>query len=473
MIAGCEKLNRIFKERASKTALVYRDKNWTYSELLSEGRRRIAFWQGMGFQKNARVLLLPGDRAEFLFSVLAGALGGYQLVLISQKATSDEIQHIRNVSHPDLEWNCGRVGELSTDFNGEVLFQNVLVIFFTSGTTSLPKGVCHKFESLCANADAFNQRAELDKNVRMLHIMPIGYMAGLLNTFLSPIIAGGCVVLGDVFDVRSALSFWETAQSNAVNALWLSPTMVATLIPLCRGEKIPLWAHTNLKHVFVGTAPLHSATRIAFRERIGVDCLESYGMTECMLVAVNSTTTPNEDHSVGHLLSGVKGEIRRPNGLALPAGQEGDLWLRSDYSLVGYLDPAGGKSVSVFDHSGWLNTGDIGRLEEDGRLTITGRRKDLIIHGGTNVSPKAVEDVLLGFSGIQEAAVVGIPHPFWGEEVLAYLILDSNFKLDELALRAHCCSHLNTDAVPSRFLILREFPRSSSGKIQKHILSKI
>jgi acyl-CoA synthetase (AMP-forming)/AMP-acid ligase II len=427
----------------------------------------------MGLQKNARVLLLPGDRAEFLFSVLAGALGGYQLVLISQKATPDEVQHIRNVSQPDMEWDCGRVGEPMTEVNGDSFFQNVLVIFFTSGTTSLPKGVCHNFETLCANADAFNQGAELDESVRMLHVMPTGYMAGLLNTFLSPIIAGGCVVLGEVFDVRSALSFWETAQSNAVNAVWLSPTMVATLIPLCRGEKIPVWARSNLKHVFVGTAPLHSATRIAFRKRIGVDCLESYGMTECMFVAVNLTTTHNEGHSVGHLLSGVKGEIRGPDGLTLPAGQEGDLWLRSDYSLVGYLDPAGGKSVSAFDHSGWLNTGDIGRLEEDGRLTITGRRKDLIIHGGTNVSPKAVEDVLLDFAGVQEAAVMGAPHPFWGEEVLACLILDSNVRLDELALRAHCCSRLNPDAVPSRFLILKEFPRSNSGKVQKHMLSKI
>jgi len=359
------------------------------------------------------------------------------------------------------------------EISPEIVFHNVRVIFFTSGTTSLPKGVCHDFETLLANAEAFNHCAGLEADVRMLHVMPTGYMAGLLNTFLSPIMAGGSVVLSDVFDVRSVLDFWKTAQRNNINAMWLTPTMAATLASLCRGGATPDWTRLNLRYVFVGTAPLHAATRGVFRDRFGVDCLESYGMTECMFVSGNSPAIPNPDHSVGLLLSGVEVEARDSEGAALPAGQEGDLWVHSAYALIGYLDVVSGKPVLATGVDGWLDTGDIGYLGTDGRMTITGRRKDLIIHGGTNVSPKAVEDVLLAFPRVRDAAVVGVPHPYWGEEVLACLILDSGTCLDESALRAHCAARINSDAIPGRFRVFEEFPRSSNGKVQKHRLRDI
>jgi len=472
MSAGCQRLALIFTERANETALVYGNRSWTYAELLSEGQRRAQHWQAMGVQPGARVLLLPADRSEFLFAILAGCWGGYELVSVSQKASADELQYIRNVTQPHIEWS-GDSGELPTEVAGESTFYNVQVIFFTSGTTNHPKGVCHKFETLLANADAFNRCTGLGESVRMLHVMPNGYMAGLLNTFLSPIMAGGSVVLGDVFDVRSALDFWRTAERGDVNAMWLTPTMVATVTALCRDDTISDWARKNLRYVFVGTAPLHAATRMAFYERLGVDCLESYGMTECMFVSVNPPTMPNPSHSVGLLLPGVEAEARGSDGTVLPVGQEGDLWLRSAYMLDGYLDETSGLPVSAVNMDGWLDTGDIGRLDVDGRMTITGRRKDLIIHGGTNVSPKVVEDVLLGFPGVNDAAVVGAPHPYWGEEVLACVIPETGLGLDSSDLRVHCAARLNPDAIPGRFLILEEFPRSSSGKVQKHVLRKM
>lgn len=469
-MTACTRLTEIFRSGSERPALSVAGRTLSHGELLAEGQRRADHWHATGLRPGARVMLAPGERSEYLFAVIGGALGGYELVSVSQKATAGEIEHIRRVTRPDLEWRRLPDDSRAAPAPREATFHNVPVTFFTSGTTSLPKGVCHDFETLVANAEAFNRRAGVDATVCMLHVMPTGYMAGLLNTFLSPLIAGGRVVLGEAFDARSALTFWEPALTEDVNAVWLSPTMAATLARLCRDDSVPAWTAAHLRRVFVGTAPLHAATRNAFRDRFGVDCLESYGMTECMFVSVNDPRAPDPGSSVGLLLDGVEAVARDAAGTTLPAGGEGDLWVRSPYSLAGYLDPDSGRPVPALGADGWLDTGDIGIVDAQRRMTITGRRKDLIIHGGTNVSPKAVEDILLAYPGVRDAAVVGVPHPYWGEEVLACLTLEHAATLDEAALRAHCARQLSPDAIPGRFRVLDEFPRSSGGKVQKHLL---
>jgi acyl-CoA synthetase (AMP-forming)/AMP-acid ligase II len=191
-----------------------------------------------------------------------------------------------------------------------------------------------------------------------------------------------------------------------------------------------------------------------------------------MFVSVNSSADLELEGSVGLLLSGVEVEVRDPNGVVLPPNQQGDIWLYSSYILAGYLSADDLQLVSALSENGWLDTGDIGRVDVDGHLFITGRRKDLIIHGGTNVSPRQVEDVLLKCPGVKDVAVVGVSHPFWVEEVLAFLIPEPGVLLDEKALYDFCGESLNSDAVPSRFIFIDSFPQSGNGKIQKHILRK-
>ena len=333
MIESCQLLNKNFVKYAGKSVLLCDERSWTYTELLIEGWRRVKYWQSLGLTKGTRVLLYsPNNRLEYLFSVLACSLGGYEAVSVSQKASSSEVRHICEVTQPDLEWGNIRV-DLPTEINIiDASFENVNVIFFTSGTSSLPKGVCHDFATLLANAHSFNQKAELDVGVKMIHVMPTGYMAGLLNTFLSPLMAGGSVVLGDAFDVKSALSFWKLVRDRNVNSMWLTPSMVAALGPLCKGAETQSWMRSNLRHVFVGTAPLHAATREAFYNHVGVNCLESYGMTECMFVSVKPAAVPGLEGSVGLTLAGVEIEVRDSFGAALSPNQEGNIWVHSNLS---------------------------------------------------------------------------------------------------------------------------------------------
>jgi acyl-CoA synthetase (AMP-forming)/AMP-acid ligase II len=247
--------------------------------------------------------------------------------------------------------------------------------------------------------------------------------------------------------------------------------MVAFLLRMNRNPQAPAWVRQNVKHIFVGTAPLPNSTRVAFEETFGCPLLESYGMTEVLLVASNVLQATRDGRSAGRLMKDVLVHARGPEDQPLSGSAEGELFVRTPFSLAGYLDPESGKEVSPL-RDGWLPTGDVGFVDGERNLHITGRLKDLIIHGGTNVSPRAVEESILRFAGVDDVAVVGVAHPFWGEEVVAFVQPAAGRTVGELRdrLMAHCRSELAPDAVPSRFIEQRELPRNSTGKVQKHLL---
>jgi acyl-CoA synthetase (AMP-forming)/AMP-acid ligase II len=247
--------------------------------------------------------------------------------------------------------------------------------------------------------------------------------------------------------------------------------MAALLKRLNRNSNMPVWTKNNLKHVFVGTAALPQKIQQDFETTFGVPCLESYGMSEILFVSSQSTMYSIKRCSVGRLLNNISIHTRDQQGNILPAGTEGEIWVNSPYTLSGYLNPDDGNIESPLI-DGWMQTGDFGYIDQEGYLFITGRIKDLIIHGGTNVSPKAVEDVLLHHHSILDAAVVGKEHPFWGEEVTAFLILKPGVRFDAHTISAFCKLYLSPDAVPTNYKIVDEFPRSSNGKILKNRLKE-
>jgi long-chain acyl-CoA synthetase len=293
----------------------------------------------------------------------------------------------------------------------------------------------------------------------MLHVMPMGYMAGFLNTVLCPLVAGGTVVVSTQFSAQSAADFWKDAIAGSVSALWLSPTMAALVTRMTRDQFSVDWVKENAKHIFVGTAPLPATVKDAFESKFSVPCLESYGMTEVLLVAVNLPNQSAKPASAGKILPEV--DIR--------AEENGDLFIRSPFSLTRYIGSAEQEAIEFIVQS-WFPTGDIGHVDDDEYLYITGRKKDLIIHGGMNVSPRAVEEAIYRFPGVQDVSVVGRPHAFWGEEVAAFIVLHKGQSFDQKAFSSHCEKILSPDAIPSVIKIVEELPRSSTGKIQKHLL---
>lgn len=463
-----ERLTADFHSRPGAVALVADDVSFTRGELLREAAARAQAWRELGLREGARILLPSKDRVEYLVSFLAASIGGFSIVSVSQKATEEEVRHVRELSRPDLVWDPGSAPAGGESPDRPPAFRDVPVLFFTSGTTSLPKGVRHRFANLVANAEAFNETALLTESVRMLHVMPTGYMAGVLNTFLSPLAAGGCAILGLPFDAASSLSFWTRPRRHGANAVWLSPTMAATLARVLRDDTVPAWTASNLRHVFVGTAALHPSTRERFRAVFGVDCLQSYGMTECMFVSVNPPGSPPDLESVGIPIRGVELATRR-DGDPDSYGTEssGDLLVRSPYVMDGYL----GSGEPGEPATEWLETGDIAEIEPSGHVRITGRRKDLIIRGGLNLSPRRIEDALLSIPGVVESVVTGQPDPFWGEVPIAWIVLEPSAAWDEPAAKEIVRARLGGDSVPARFHRLPALPRNGSGKVATALLA--
>jgi acyl-CoA synthetase (AMP-forming)/AMP-acid ligase II len=455
-----------------KIAIIDRDRHLTYRQLGARAQGLAAALEARGLAPGARIAVKLPNGIEYATCYLAGIFGGYTIVPINTSLPPDDIDYILRLTAPALIIDAlDRLPSAVEQPLRGVRSDSATVfgIFFTSGTTSRPKGVCHLSETLLANAWAFNQHVGLDEATRMLHVMPMGYMAGVLNTILCPLMSGGTIVLGEQFSAAKALNFWKPAIAHGANAMWISPTMAALLTRLCRGAQLPAWTAASLEHVFVGTGPLPASVQAGFESTFGVRCLESYGLSELLLVSANMSAHTPVPGSVGPVLAGVEAQARDRDGHPLPPGATGSLFIKTDGAMVGYLDPDTGV-LDPLASGAWFDTGDTGYQDEDGHLHITGRTKDMIIHGGMNVSPRAVEDVLMSHPHVRDVAVVGAPHPFWGEEVAAFIILEEGAVFDEHGLKEYCTARLGPDAVPTLLRVVERFPYSSTGKVQKNAL---
>jgi acyl-CoA synthetase (AMP-forming)/AMP-acid ligase II len=340
-------------------------------------------------------------------------------------------------------------------------------IHFTSGTTNLPKGVPHKVAALLGNADAFNREFGLSRDNRFVHVMPMAYMAGFLNTLLGAFTAEASIVLAPQFSAQSVLRFWEPVARYGGDTLWVSPTMLATLTRIDRSTIGIEHCRKRAMRIFSATAPLPIKVRREFEAKYGAPVVESYGLSELLLITANLGAAGSKDGAVGRALSAARIEVRDEHGAKLTRG-DGALFVRTPFATVGYLDYETGEPTPPTDD--WFDTGDIGHVDGDGYVFVTGRRKDLIIRGGFNVSPRQIEEALLRHPGIEDAAVVGAPHDYYGEEIVAALIARPGHAVASLEadLRTACRRELGPTSVPDRFVAFEAFPVSSMGKVQKN-----
>ena len=495
-------LGRIFAANAERPFLIdwAGDKTYTYTEALAAATGAVDVLIGSGMRRGDRIGFELANSAEFAILYFACLLGGFTAVPLNNALALKDRSFIVEQSRLSLLvtdseslWGnttlahivrglagssgaaidarslsaigcSGRGMELLGNVDAEAVFS----ISFTSGTTSLPKGVPHKVGVLLGNAASFNKRFGVGCNNRFLHIMPMAYMAGFLNTLLCPLMAEASVVLAPQFGVTSVLRFWDPVLRWQPDILWMSPTMLATLSRIDRSDAGKQYCQHHLVRIFSATAPLPMKIRCDFEEKYGTSVVESYGLTELLLISANLGAQGTKDHSVGCALPEVDIEIWSDDGAPLPAGSEGCIVVRTPFQSVGYFDFKSGLARPETDY--WFDTGDVGLLDTDGYLFVTGRRKDLIIRGGFNISPRAIEELLLHHLQIENVAVVGVPHSFYGEEVVAVIMLKSDYQLQALEeeLRNLCREMLGPLSVPDRFVATAELPLSSMGKVQKH-----
>jgi long-chain acyl-CoA synthetase len=351
----------------------------------------------------------------------------------------------------------------------EVTDDDKMTIIYTSGTTARPKGVIHRISDFVGNAKAFNNIMGIGRENRFYGILSMAYLGGYYNLLMLPYVGEASVVVSNVFNAKSVLNFWENAKRYNVNTLWVVPTIMSILNEMDRGGTGEKFCREQIKLSLVGTAPLPITLRKTFENRYGVTLYENYGLSETLFITTNVPYSPVPECSVGRVLTKVQVRILDDEGNQLPYGNEGEIYVNSPYLMEGYYDTENGGYVKP-SMENWFPTGDIGALSHNGELFITGRKKDLIISGGINISPAAIENVLLQHQAVLNCAVVGIPHVHYGETIAVVVRLSEGVEFGDVhkELLMACKESLSITEQPSHIIEMEEFPYSSSGKIQKN-----
>ena len=350
---------------------------------------------------------------------------------------------------------------------------DVLVIVYTSGTTAKPKGLAHRIGGMFRNARAFAEQQGIDHSARFYLTLSMAYMGGFYNLLILPFLHGASVVIDHVFDARSSLSFWDCASRHQANTLWLAPTVMSILLKMYRGHVGEEFCRQSVRRSFVGFAPLPLKLKADFEARYGVQMIENYGLSETLFVTARSNASNSGTGYVGEVLPGIQLRVVGEDSSPLPPHSDGEIQILTPDLMAGYLDEKGLlKDVNAGE---WFATGDYGRLDQNGALFVTGRKKDIIIRGGVNISPAAIEEALLHGKGIVDAAVVSIPHELYGEDIVAVLKLEPGVELESILdeIMEYARQELAAHQQPSRYVAIDDFPRTANGKVQKSQLREL
>ena len=328
----------------------------------------------------------------------------------------------------------------------------IAVLLYTSGTTGAPKGAMMGHAQLAAKAAALVETWGWCSDDVLLHAMPIFHTHGLFMSLSGALAIAAETLLLDRFTVEDVLA--HMPESSVFTGV---PTMYGRLLAAPR-----LAAACRDMRLFVcGSAALPPDLFTAFAEATGHRIVECWGMTELPTCASNPLTGERRPGSVGRVMPDTEIRILDSKGHVLPTGAIGRIAIRTDPPFPGYW---GGREAP-FDPEGFFLTGDLGRFSEDGYLSIVGRATDVIVSGGYNVHPREVEDVLRRIEGIGDAAVIGLPHPDFGEGVTA--IVEGDAVPAEDAVRESLKRDLAPFKIPKRVIAVDALPRNATGKVQK------
>ena len=338
---------------------------------------------------------------------------------------------------------------------------DLAAILYTSGTTGRSKGAMISHRNLASNAQALHRAWGFRPGDVLVHMLPLFHVHGLFVACHCALMNGSPMRFHAKFDARRALE--DFARSTVFMGV---PTFYTRLL----AEPGLTRETCSRMRLFVsGSAPLLADTHIEFERRTGQRILERYGMTETGMLTSNPLEGERRAGSVGPALPGTEVRAVDVDGRACPPGENGHVEVRGDNVFSGYWRMPG-KNKEEFTPDGWFRTGDMGSLSADGYLTIVGRSKDLIITGGYNVYPKEIELALDELPGVKESAVVGVPHPDFGEAVTAAVVPAAGACPTEAELIAALKGRLANFKVPKRVHVVEELPRNAMGKVQKNVL---
>ncbi len=336
---------------------------------------------------------------------------------------------------------------------------DLAVILYTSGTTGMSKGAMLSHGNLASNALVLNELWGFTPSDVLLHALPVFHIHGLFVALHTAMLSACEILFLPKFDVAEI-----RRQLPKATLMMGVPTFYTRLL---RENDFGRTECAHMRLFICGSAPLTVETFDAFKTRTGFTILERYGMSEAGMIASNPLNGDRIAGSVGFALPGVSLRIAEDSGVSAPAGVPGNVEISGPNLFKGYWrNPE--KTKEAFRRDGFFITGDVGSLDEEGRLTLAGRSKDLIIAGGYNIYPKEIEQVLNALPGIIESAVIGAPHADMGEGVIAILAGEES-AIDDTVLHG-AMTGLARFKHPRKYFWLDALPRNAMGKVQKQVL---
>jgi malonyl-CoA/methylmalonyl-CoA synthetase len=462
------------------------DGSVTYAALLDQTGRLANALLALGLRKGDR-LLLQVEKCEAVLSLYLACLrAGVVFLPVNPGYTAAETAHFLTDAEPALavveaERLAGltalgaramsladllamSAGQEAGFEDPPCLPDDLAAILYTSGTTGRSKGVMLTRENLASNAEALVGLWRFAGADVLLHALPVFHTHGLFVATNCVLYSGASMIFQRTFSPAAVLAALPRA-----SVMMGVPTFYSRLLGDV-GLKREACAHMRL--FISGSAPLSAATHAEWQARTGHAILERYGMTETNMITSNPYVGARKAGTVGQPLPGVEVRVTGTEGAVLAVGEAGSIEVRGPNVFKGYWRMPE-QTAREFRDGGWLVTGDLGAFDQEGYLSILGRAKDLVITGGLNVYPAEVEAALDALPGIAASAVIGVPHPDFGEAVVACLVPDPGVALKPEAVRDALRDRLAAFKLPKRVLVMAELPRNAMGKVQKAELRKV
>jgi malonyl-CoA/methylmalonyl-CoA synthetase len=452
--------------------------------------------RALSLPDGSRIAVQVEKSVEALMLYLATLRAGYVFLPLNTAYQSAEIQYFLGDATPAVVVctgkNFGWVGKiafkagarhvftLNDDRTGSLLERaahhsdvhevavmqpdDLAAILYTSGTTGRSKGAMLTHGNLLSNARVLKDYWGWRPGDVLIHALPIFHVHGLFVASHGALLNGSKMIWLGRFDPKLVIE--KMAQATVFMGV---PTLyVRMLAEPGLGKE----AARNMRLFISGSAPLLIETFNEWKERTGHTILERYGMSETIMLTSNPYDVQQGERrggTVGFPLPGVQLRVRADDGQDLAAGEIGNIQVRGPNVFKGYWKmPA--KTREEFTEDGWFKTGDVGKIDERGYVTIVGRSKDLIISGGYNVYPAEIEGYINEMPGVAESALVGVPHPDFGEVGVAVVILKPGAGIDGEQIVARLKSQLANFKIPKRCFVVDQLPRNTMGKVQKNLL---
>ena len=438
----------------AEPALVSADGTWSFEELADQIARTAA----LASERSApgdRIALIGRNSVAYAVALYAIPAAGRIAVPLNQRLAPAELAAQADRVGAALviddwgAWAAEVAGTAPTDLSPGPADAPAWILF-TSGTTGTPKGAVLTHASLLAAVRGSNAARPVAPDDVYLYPFPLCHVAAYNLLCLHA--EGRPVVLMDGFDAQLLP---RLVREHAVTTMSLAPTMLAMLLD---DPEFDPQTFEGVRQVAYGASPMSPDLFRRTTETLGVDIVQGYGMTE---LSGNAVFLDGEGHRTHPRAAG------RPSPeVELRLAEDGEILVRAPQVMAGYWDDPEATAATIVD--GWLHTGDLGELDDDGYLYVTDRSKDIVISGGENVSSREVEDVLSTHPAVGQVAVVGVPDERWGEAVCAVVVPRGELTLDDLV--AHTRGVLGGFKQPRRLVLVDELPTNAAGKVLKRDL---